>query len=68
MIETSTRSRTGQVRRGGPSGQIYAGREGRIDHQYGAEWNAPFDNRGKQYLWSIRQTEKNALFKYYEDE
>ncbi|WP_157076495.1 hypothetical protein [Brevundimonas vesicularis] len=46
----------------------YAGREGHIDHQYNGEWNAPLDNRGKRYLWSIRPTERNAWFKYYEDE
>lgn len=46
----------------------YAGREGRIAHEFNGDWNAPMNNRGKNYQWEIRPTEKNAWFKYYEDE
>lgn len=46
----------------------YAGREGRIAHEFNGDWNAPINNRGKNYQWEIRPTEKNAWFKYYEDE
>lgn len=46
----------------------YAGRAAKIDHEFNGDWNAPMNNRGKNYQWEIRPTEKNAWFKYYEDE
>lgn len=44
------------------------GRAGTIDHDFGGNWNAPLSNRGKQYIWSIKPTEKNDWFKEYVDE
>lgn len=44
-----------------------SGREGHIDHEYNGNWNKPFDNRGKNYLWSIKPTPKNDWFKTFDD-
>ncbi|WP_298329545.1 hypothetical protein [Asticcacaulis sp.] len=44
------------------------GRLGKVDHTYSGEYIKPLDNRGKNYFWEIRPTERNKWFKRVEDE
>lgn len=40
-----------------------AGREGRIDHSFTGNANAPLNNQGKKFLWQIRPSTRNPWFK-----
>ena len=44
------------------------GREGTIDHRFNGDWRRPFDNRGRQVLWTIRPSRKNAWFRELRDD
>ena len=45
-----------------------AGRQDRRTHVYSGNWSKPLDNRGKNYMWELRPSEKNSWFKQLEDE
>ncbi|MHC9420727.1 GIY-YIG nuclease family protein (plasmid) [Sphingomonas citri] len=45
-----------------------AGRAGTIDHTFAGNCSAPLDNRGKNFLWQVRPSEKNQWFKPVSDD